>query len=177
MSQHTYQESMSAIMDGEANDLELRRVLKASSNPKVREQWQRYQIARAAMHCELMDPSMDISARVMAAIDGEASHEKPRRNMFRMARVAVAASVTLAVLGGVTLYHQTGKRQLAVADKDQSVPMVQGVQSSVRAQVPAILAGYKGDTIEQVVPRVRRDSSDWRYNYAPRQPINDSMAE
>ena len=68
MSRETLQESLSAVMDNQADELELRRVLAASDDPELRATWSRYQIARAVMHKELLEPRLDIAAAVSAAL-------------------------------------------------------------------------------------------------------------
>lgn len=69
MSRETLQESLSAVMDNEADELELRRVLTADG--ELRGTWSRYQIARAAMHRELLVPQLDIASAVSAALADE----------------------------------------------------------------------------------------------------------
>lgn len=56
MSREALQESLSAVMDNEADELELRRVLNAFDDVETRETWARYQIARAVMHKDLLIP-------------------------------------------------------------------------------------------------------------------------
>ena len=68
MSREALQESLSAVMDNQADELELRRVLAASDDPELRATWSRYQIARAVMHKELLEPRLDIAAAVSAAL-------------------------------------------------------------------------------------------------------------
>lgn len=147
MNQPVLQQSLSALMDNEADELELHRVLKASNEPEVRATWARYQVARAAMHNEAAFTSVDLSARIMAAIDAEpesvtavpaslANVQKPR-SMPWLGRVAVAASVTLAVLGGVRFYNQDAVQQDALmAQSEQRLPAASQAQSSV------VLASY-----------------------------------
>ena len=74
MRSESLQESLSAIMDGEAGELELRRVLQATEqDPAVRGTWERYQIARAAMHKEPWQGKVDLSAGIAAALADEPS--------------------------------------------------------------------------------------------------------
>src|SRR5476651_985719 len=68
MSREALQESLSAVMDNEADELELRRVLNAFDDADTRATWSRYQVARAAMHKELLMPHFDISAAVSAGV-------------------------------------------------------------------------------------------------------------
>ena len=73
MSREALQESLSAVMDNEADELELRRVLAAAGDDaELRSTWSRYQIARAVMHKELLEPRLDIAAAVSAALAEEA---------------------------------------------------------------------------------------------------------
>jgi len=107
MSREALQESLSAVMDNEADELELRRVLSALDDVDTRETWARYQIARAAMHKDLLLPRLDIAAAVSAALEDETAPAKVSRSPWRnLGRLAVAASVTVAVLAGVRLYNQ-----------------------------------------------------------------------
>ncbi|MEN5031366.1 anti sigma-E factor RseA C-terminal domain-containing protein [Pseudomonas sp. Ps21-P2] len=138
MSREALQESLSAVMDNEADELELRRVLSAIEDADTRATWSRYQIARAAMHKELLMPHLDISASVAAGIADEVSPLKAGRGPWRtLGRLAVAASVTVAVLAGVRLYNQDeiAGAQLAQQSQPSNVAMPQ-------AKGPAVLAGY-----------------------------------
>ncbi|QKF49511.1 sigma-E factor negative regulatory protein [Pseudomonas graminis] len=138
MSREALQESLSAVMDNEADELELRRVLSAIEDADTRATWSRYQIARAAMHKELLIPHLDISAAVAAGIADEVSPLKVGRGPWRtLGRLAVAASVTVAVLAGVRLYNQDeiAGAQLAQQTQPTNVAMPQ-------AKGPAVLAGY-----------------------------------
>jgi len=143
MSREALHESLSAVMDNEADELELRRVLAADGDSEMRATWSRYQIARAAMHKELIEPRMDIASAVSAALADEPaiSVAKPQKSAWRsMGRIAVAASVTVAVLAGVRLYNQSevAGPQMAQQAAQPSIAVPQA------AQGPAVLAGYSG---------------------------------
>jgi sigma-E factor negative regulatory protein RseA len=92
-------EALSALFDGEASDLELRRLL-ATQEPELEEKWQRMGLAQALLQgqgSELrkLDPSF--SQGVMAALSGEPSPtvgSKPWLAGFT--KLAVAASVAAA---------------------------------------------------------------------------------
>ena len=62
MSREALQESLSAVMDNEADELELRRVLNAFDDTQTRDTWSRYQVARAVMHKDLLIPRLDIAS-------------------------------------------------------------------------------------------------------------------
>jgi len=138
MSREALQESLSAVMDNEADELELRRVLNACDDVETRDTWARYQIARAVMHKDLLLPRLDIAAAVSAALADETVPAKVSRGPWRsLGRLAVAASVTLAVLAGVRLYNQDEIAGVELAHQSSQ-------QNLVAPQVkgPAVLAGY-----------------------------------
>ncbi len=138
MSREALHESLSAVMDNEADELELRRML-AGGNPELRATWSRYQLARAAMHKELIEPRLDIASAVSAALADEAAPAKAQRNGWKsLGRLAVAASVTVAVLAGVRLYNQNevAGPQLAQQAPQPSISVPQ------TSQGPTVLAGY-----------------------------------
>lgn len=96
-------ESLSAFMDGESDDLSVRRLLKeAADNPEVKATWGRYHQARSAMDDELVTFShLDISASVSAALQDEAAHSPSKKPIFKtIAGLSVAASVAFAVVIG-----------------------------------------------------------------------------
>ena len=111
MSREALQESLSAVMDNEADELELRRVLNAFDDAHTRDTWSRYQVARAAMHKDLMIPRLDIASAVSAALAEEQTPAKVARGPWKsIGRLAVAASVTVAVLAGVRLYNKAASQ-------------------------------------------------------------------
>ena len=64
MSEHK-KESLSALLDNEADDLELRRVLNSyESDPETRAIWARYSLAQALLHEETVPVNSALSARV-----------------------------------------------------------------------------------------------------------------
>lgn len=147
MSREALKESLSAVMDNEADELELRRVLGASDDAELRATWSRYQIARAVMHQELLEPRLDIAAAVSAALADEALPvaDKVVRGPWRLVgRLAVAASVTVAVLAGVRLYNQD-----EVAGTQLAQQAAQPALTSPQVQGPAVLAGFSTTAEEQ----------------------------
>ena len=101
-------ESVSALIDGEADELELRRLLASDSFDQVRTLWS--SLHRAGDHAPGLDTrfaSVDISARVMAAID-DAEQERTTRWWRPVASVAVAASVAAVVAVGVRSFDGFG---------------------------------------------------------------------
>jgi sigma-E factor negative regulatory protein RseA len=104
------EESLSALVDGEITELELRRLLKASDEDYkgLRARWLRYQAASAGIKKVL--PASDfcgLSESIRAAIDEEETYSmsnKPTRKASvwsGVGRFAIAASVAGAVVLGV----------------------------------------------------------------------------
>ena len=109
-------ESLSALMDGEADELEVRRILnQLDKDDELRGKWKNYHLMGSLMREESFD-SIDLTQGINQALDGVNSpinHEAPQlkeQNTVSAAKpawykpltsVAVAASVTLAVLVGV----------------------------------------------------------------------------
>jgi sigma-E factor negative regulatory protein RseA len=170
MSREALHESLSAVMDNEADELELRRVLAASGEAELRTTWSRYQLARAAMHKELVEPRFDISAAVSAAIADEAvpasaavTDKAKRSGWQNIGRIAVAASVTVAVLAGVRLYNQN---EAAPQMAQQSAPASIAVPQA--AQGPAMLAGYsEGEAATAAQPIEGAAAEGWHEKRLP----------
>lgn len=166
MSREALQESLSAVMDNEADELELRRVLNAFDDTETRATWSRYQVARAAMHKELLLPQLDIAAAVSAALAEEATPVKVARGPWRsLGRLAVAASVTVAVLAGVRLYNQD---EISGAQLAAQQPVQQGL-AAPQVQGPAVLAGYSesADTTGPMANGVLQGQSGWQDQRLP----------
>ncbi|WP_286804412.1 MULTISPECIES: sigma-E factor negative regulatory protein [unclassified Marinimicrobium] len=109
-SNHSLNESLSALVDGEASPLEVRRLLKAgaddSADSELNARWSRYQLAGSVMRRELevMAPS-GFADRISEALADEAAPAAGHRHWWqRVGQVAVAASVAGAVLIGVQQY-------------------------------------------------------------------------
>ncbi|MCD1587979.1 MULTISPECIES: sigma-E factor negative regulatory protein [Halomonadaceae] len=113
MSQNT-RESLSVLMDGESDELELRRVLKALPNDDdAADTWRRYHLARSMMQREQgVDVSVDLSAGIMTRLREEpapmtqgAEPVAHRTGGISFARGAgVAAAVSLMVITGVQFF-------------------------------------------------------------------------
>ncbi|MFN3580116.1 MAG: sigma-E factor negative regulatory protein [Pseudomonas sp.] len=148
MTSQSLQESLSALMDNEADELEIRRVLQASAeDPALRKTWERYQVARAVMHQEPWQARVDLSAGIAAAIADEPvpSIVEPRTSRLwqNMGRMAVAASVTLAVLVGFNMFNQDGSPTEPNMVAEQTVPAVAPVAAVANGQGGAVLAGFQ----------------------------------
>jgi len=105
-------ESLSALMDGEASDLDTRRVLKAlaledSQNAMLmRDKWRRYQSVSSVMKGDVVS-KVDYSADITRAIAEEAIFKvNPLVKILSSSgRLAIAASVALVAVLGVQQFN------------------------------------------------------------------------
>lgn len=136
-------ESLSALMDGEVSELELQRLLKASSaSTEMGQRWSRYQLVASALRREQVAPvDSGLAANISAAIEREEPLSRPvgtvesagqltRSRWWRpLSRGAVAATVAFAAVLGVQQLSQPqpgNSDMLAEAER----PVQQPVQSS-----------------------------------------------
>lgn len=111
-------EELSALMDGEASELEVRRVLgNIEKDQALCQKWTRYQLASSVLKGETHGQaqhwqSFDVSARVSAALETEpalqvvATKKRFSAGLVKpFANVAVAASVSAAVILGWQTYQ------------------------------------------------------------------------
>ncbi len=125
-------ESVSALMDGEIADFELRRTLeRIEAEPELTKMWQRYHLVRSVMRNEEVGkPDLDISSLVMSALDDEPEFSTSDAHMPKhddeksaqgtesqfwkpLASMAAAASVTAMVILGV---QNTNREDVTIAD-------------------------------------------------------------
>ena len=105
MSEYT-KESLSALLDGEADEMELRRLLKSmGEEPELAQRWQRYNLAQAVLHDRGIPVSDALATNVAAAIADEpalaqAANESPswQQTVSRLAIAACVAIVAVIVL-------------------------------------------------------------------------------
>jgi len=142
-------ESLSALMDGEADELEMRRVLnQLEKDDELAACWKSYHLMGSLMRDESFD-SIDLTLGINKALDGEdtlnqapvtstpiKTHESSNLKTSRAAwykpltSVAVAASVTFAVLIGVQSIEPDNGLGLADA---QMLPALQSKQGELTA--------------------------------------------
>lgn len=153
-------ESLSALLDGEADELELHRVLALSDEAELRALWARYHRVRMVMGT--VDPHLhhfDISASVAAAIaQGDAAEAvpvvMPRQTAESTAAVApvrpsalvssrwwklggVAASVAVAFVVGLSVQQSDTDVLTPAANQLASVAPVAPVSTQPRVEWPA----------------------------------------
>ena len=114
-------ESLSALMDDEANELEVERLLREMSGAEsLRQTWARYHIARDSMKGQSIGHhGIDLSARVREAVAQEKQSlgSAAQRWLRPAASFAVAASVAATVVLGGQQLSQQGAADPAQADR------------------------------------------------------------
>lgn len=162
-------ESISALMDNQASELELQRILKASEqDAEVKATWSRYQIASAAIRGELKRGEQapivmpDFAARISAAIDEEDAlveqplstpvTKSPQGWRYQLGRVALVASVAGGMILGVgelnvaTVSTQIASNAPVVAPApiDNAVSLPSGINGPIlNTRNVAVQTGYE----------------------------------
>lgn len=161
-------ESLSALMDDEANDMELERVLtQVSDDGELRETWKRYHLAHSSVRGDqIAYVDWDISARVQAALADEKINTRStpitstgQRMVRPLISFAVAASVAatvvvggqqLAQLGGADSYP-SGR---SIATSASPVGMINSLGAT------AVQASYGTQAIPVLQPATRSAYQD-----------------
>lgn len=145
---HSLAESLSALVDNQASELELQRILKSSqSDTEVNATWSRYQVAGAVMRGDMPAFALsDFAERISAAIDAEKAHTGSanvpavRPHWWQnVARFAVAASVA----GGVILFAQNYSGTIEPGTQIASV----AAEAPAAAPAVSLPSGYHGQAL------------------------------
>jgi len=158
-------ESLSALMDGELDELALHRVLKdVESDSDMREKWSRYHMGREVMKGGQSDfLQLDISSQVSAAIANESmdnAASTTEKSWFKtVAGLGIAASVTFAVVLGARfnpLVETSGDQQLAGKTSVEIVkPETEPFKGpSLIAQSPAAVENLDEEQLQQAQERL-----------------------
>jgi negative regulator of sigma E activity len=183
-------EALSALMDNELSDFEVRRLLGSLTHrPELLLTWERYNLSRAALRSEpLRSPSslhsrLDFSEKTMAAVDAEparyatkqfsAANGKPMYPSWLApaGRVAVAASVTLAVFLGM---QQVLRQDIAGSDSalaDSSSAGMASANVGVQVAVDTEAQQRLNDYIRSVSIPARAEVQSAPYNVLLESPL------
>ena len=170
-------ETLSALMDDEASELELHRVMReTSSEESLNATWSRYHLAASAMRKELPVDFVDSSAELRAAISMALVNEPlpQRRGQWGQAvgRVAIAASVAVLAIFGALQYQ--------FFEPSATVPLIAQSDTQNRVQIKAGQSDQQGPQFQLPsgfeVPQVTaRTASTGSYNssnnYAAVKPV------
>ena len=121
-------ESVSALVDGEASEIELHRILKqldadhANQDQSVGSKWSRYHSVSQAMADTPLE-GVDISQSVSSAIAEEPTYDSTfsstaKSKFYSMGRFAIAASVAFVAIIGVQQLNQLAPSQQQGASTD-----------------------------------------------------------
>lgn len=158
-------ESVSALMDGEVSELELRRVLTHADSAEVRERWRGYQLARGAISGDsLRFANVDLSSQVAAAVEAEAVPAGQRLSPWwkSLGGLAVAASVAaVVVVGGQGLQVNEQPAAVETVDSGTGAGRVypasgQAVSGSRSGQV-AVSAEFPASGVQRAAANVDAD--------------------
>lgn len=130
-------ESASALMDGEASELDLRRVLKAAAQDSdVTAAWQRYHLVRASLQQEVHDcPAVNLLSGIHVRL---AEEDQPlvrplgirfAGTLRRMGQGAIAASFAFTALYAASYLQQTQSEKAAsgsIAAQGSPMPSLGG---------------------------------------------------
>ena len=128
-----FEESLSALMDNEADELEMRRLLKNAPNDQaLADTWRRYNLVRSVLqHEEVVPVSSAASSRILEAIAAEEAYVPDSTQHLQKSvkpqlwqtfgRTAIAASVALAAYVGFQSLLVDPLSQAPVASSSPSV--------------------------------------------------------
>ena len=170
-------ETLSALMDDEASELELHRVMReTSSEESLNATWSRYHLAASAMRKELPVDFVDSSAELRAAISMALVNEPlpQRRGQWGQAvgRVAIAASVAVLAIFGAQQYQ--------FFEPSATVPLIAQSDTQNRVQIKAGQSDQQGPQFQlpsgfEVPQATARTASTGSYNssknYAAAKPV------
>lgn len=144
-------ERLSALMDGEAGEHELRQVIKAlETDGSLVDTWKRYHLAQSALRRESGAwAGVDLRASLSARLDDEAVRRPallPRRGMQALASVAVAASVAMVTVFGWQSLQPAGVPQAG----NDGRPVASSAQVQTVALGPLVVVREDGE--ELVLP-------------------------
>ncbi len=166
-------ESLSALLDNEADDLEIRRVLKyCEQNPALLETWERFSLVQALLH----EPAVPVSADLALAISAQIAEEplavsahsvkpaigKPSNWQQYFAKVAIAASVALVFI--VAVQSSLDNTAVPVA---QQAPAVENGVPTASPQDPTLVAERAAVELDPAAQqRLREYLGNWTIDEA-----------
>jgi sigma-E factor negative regulatory protein RseA len=140
-------ETLSAVFDGEAEEIEVRRVLKElPSNSSLRDKWRRYEMTSATINKYLPNKVRDFSPGISSAIELEKTFGKrgvSERLIKPLGRFAVAASVATVALLGMQEYKKNTVQHPSTFVKTENIQLnlgSTGLRTSAEFGIPPTMA-------------------------------------
>jgi negative regulator of sigma E activity len=186
-------EALSALMDGEVDELELRRILRELPvRPELAAAWGRHHTVRASLQQEVhLNPRADLLKGVQARLAAEAMsadlHQGRLSGMLRSRIVryvgqgAIAASVAVAALMGVSVLEVTESGEAGVepsamvADAGRS-PVLNGEFNASEQTRTVSLDSEAYNRLQQAVYR-EFSGAPQQIPYMPELPANLTPAQ
>ena len=145
-------ETISALLDNEADDLELRRFLKScEQDPASLQTWERYSLVQSALHESIRPVNASLSQRIAAQIEQEAPLSAvpvaPAQSSWKegFTKMAIAASVAAVFLVAVQVNLDSAPGTSATpAIADRSAENIESPATPSLA-APTLLAGASAD--------------------------------
>lgn len=144
-------ESLSALMDGEASELDVRRLLREDSD-ELSALWTRYHQQRGALHNEREFSGMDVSGAVRTALVAELPYRQWLGDWRKpLGGLAVAASVAALVVFGLGGGKSPADLQLASSQQNAD----QGNRVYLSAPAAVATGTVNASTTSAQVPRLQ----------------------
>jgi len=160
------QESLSALMDNEADDLELRRILNSCElQPEIAATWGRFHLVHSVLQGNSVPVSTALSERIAAQIASESlpiSVSVPQKRFTdwqqSIGKVAVAASVAIVFVLAMPAAFSPDSAPSSVS-QDQIIPVlnapaVTAPQIAVEATTPVMLDPAAQQRLSDYLERV-----------------------
>lgn len=169
-------ETISALLDNEADDLELRRFLKScEQDPTLLEAWGRYSLVQSALHESVKPVNASLSQRIAEQIEQEAPLSvtvAPAQSSWKegFSKMAIAASVAAVFLVAVQLNLDSGSDTSAIpAIADQSAENIESLATpslaattrlgEANVEVPVVVV-VDGGIVRQYIESLTLDDEE-----------------
>ena len=160
-------ESLSALLDNEADELSLPRVLASyEENSDIAEKWRRYNLVQSAIHNDVVQVSPDLRKGIRERVVGERDVDRFKISNFsdQLLKIAIAASVaTICVFGGRFIFEGSGnvtqiadQRLMSARDSKPMAPFGEaGELSDAELKAQKLLKEYiSGIQIDEEAPPI-----------------------
>ena len=164
------QESLSALLDGEVDELELRRLLKSmEGNPELAQRWERYHLAQSVLHDRGIAVSESLASNITQALAEEPVHSPVTRVENRwqqqLSRLAIAACV--AIVAVVVLQPDSGQ-----LNSPAMVQNEEGSTSNVQLTADSLIADSSAPVLVDPAAQERLREYIEAMSFDPEEPVH-----
>jgi len=145
-------ETISALLDNEADDLELRRFLKScEQDPALLETWERYSLTQSLLHESAQPVNASLSQRIAAQIEQEAplsaAATTPVQSTWKegLTKMAIAASVAAVFLVAVQTNLGSDPAATAIPALAEQSTDISAPSATPAPRAATLLADSNGD--------------------------------